>query len=435
MPIKIHHGPPGSFKTSGAIGDDFLREAKAGRVIVTNVRGVSRERTLETFPDLPDSFDVIWVDDRTDEGREKLRTWFHWAPEGAYLFIDEAQDIWPRHWRDSDLAKLDYPGGRDAALRDNRPKDWAQAWDKHRHWNWDLVLTTPDIKKIRDDIRGIADGAYKHKDLALLGLGGRYIEGFHAPDDNPKSESNFYNIGRKKVPSYVWKLYDSTATGKFSATKSGTPLWKNPKLIFLVAVLLGSLGFAVYNGGSVLPSPVALVGGKAAPATGGQVSQGRINPAPGGAGSYVYGGPGGEAGAGRSAVTAEQYLAQYKPRIDGLMHTAPAYDALTQPAVVPEPVGCVNSKRTGCRCFTQQGTHYETTEEICRQIMDKGLFMAWKQGEPLKDQAKAPESNDQEVKVRAAILAQEDKYGPPPVPVLTGNDSTNPRINPLARPL
>jgi len=202
-----------------------------------------------------------------------------------------------------------------------------------------------------------------------------------------------------------------------------------------VAVLFGSLGFAIYNGGSVLPSPVALVGGKAVPATGGQVSQGRINPAPGGASPYVYGGPGGEAGAGRSAVTAEQYLAQYKPRIDGLMHTAPAYDALTQPAVVPEPVGCVNSKRTGCRCFTQQGTHYETTEEICRQIMDKGLFMAWKQGEPLKDQAKAPESNDQEVKVRAAILAQEDKYGPPPVPVLTGNDSTNPRINPLARPL
>jgi zona occludens toxin len=71
MPIKIHHGPPGSFKTAGAMADDFLREAKKGRVIVTNVRGVSRERTLKRFPDLPDAFDEIHVDDKTEEGRQK----------------------------------------------------------------------------------------------------------------------------------------------------------------------------------------------------------------------------------------------------------------------------------------------------------------------------------------------------------------------------
>ena len=81
MPIKIHHGPPGSYKTAGAMGDDFLREARAGRIIVTNVRGVSRARLINEFPDLPDSFDVIHVDDKTDEGRDKWRKWFHWIPK------------------------------------------------------------------------------------------------------------------------------------------------------------------------------------------------------------------------------------------------------------------------------------------------------------------------------------------------------------------
>lgn len=121
MPIKIHHGPPGSFKTAGAMADDFLREAREGRVIVTNVRGVSRERVLDEFPDLPPSFDVIHVDDRSSEGRAKWAKWFHWAPKGAFIFVDEVQDIWPRSWRQSDIDALNYPGGVEQAGQDDRP--------------------------------------------------------------------------------------------------------------------------------------------------------------------------------------------------------------------------------------------------------------------------------------------------------------------------
>lgn len=393
MPIKIHHGAPGSYKTSGAIGDDFLREARAGRTIITNVRGVSRERTLAEFDDLPNTFDVIWIDDRTDEGREKLRKWFHWAPKGAFLFIDEAQDIWPRHWRDSDLSKLDYPGGYEKAKADDRPVDWAQAWDKHRHWNWDLVLTTPNIKKIRDDIRGVADGGYKHKDLALIGFGGRYVEGFHPPDDNGTSEGQFYSITRKKVPPYVWKLYDSTATGQFSATKSGTPLWKNPKFIFLVAILFGSLAFAVYNGGSLSLMPPALQPhaktGQAAKvpvnASGARSVDGPVNVKNDRLGSDVA------------------WLASRQPRVQGVPYSAPAYDEITKPKVAPEPVGCMTSKRTGCSCYTQQGTPYETTQAICQQILAHGLFVDWR--DPKLESDQAVKRNDASAKRSDGALA------------------------------
>lgn len=37
--IKIHHGPNGSNKTSGARQDDAVPALKDGRVIITNIRG------------------------------------------------------------------------------------------------------------------------------------------------------------------------------------------------------------------------------------------------------------------------------------------------------------------------------------------------------------------------------------------------------------
>lgn len=219
------------------MGDDFLREARAGRVIVTNVRGVSRERTLEEFPDLPETFDVIHVDDKTAEGRDKWAKWFHWMPHGAFIFVDEVQDIWPKSWRDANLRTLDYPGGVDAATKDDRPKDWEQALDKHRHYNWDMTLTTPSYAKVRDDVKGIADMAYKHKNLALIGWKGRYIEGAHAADDSGKAASDFINVQKKKVPPYVFKLYDSTQTGVVSDTKSGFNIFTNPRVMVLLGVL------------------------------------------------------------------------------------------------------------------------------------------------------------------------------------------------------
>lgn len=283
MPIKIHHGPPGSFKSSGAMADDFLREARAGRVIVTNVRGVTRERTLKEFPDLPDTFDVINVSDQTEEGRLKWAKWFHWVPKGAFVFVDEIQDIWPKSWRDSDLRALDYPGGVEQAAKDDRPKDWAQAWDKHRHWNWDIVATCPAYSKVRDDIKSVADAAYKHKDLALIGWTGRYIEAMHLADDTGKNASDFLNVQKKKVPPYVFRLYDSTATGQHRINANGFNLFKNPRVAILLLVLVLALYFGFGRG------PVTMFSGAKKPAdapitstsskdskTGGPVSSGAV---------------------------------------------------------------------------------------------------------------------------------------------------------------
>ncbi|MCG2577596.1 hypothetical protein LZ012_11390 [Dechloromonas sp. XY25] len=268
MPIKIHHGPPGSFKTAGAMADDFIREAKEGRIIVTNVRGVTRDRVLDVFPDLPKTFDVIFVDDKTEEGRRLWATWFHWVPKGAFIFVDEVQDIWPKRWRESDIRALDYPGGLEQATIDDRPYCWEQAWDKHRHWNWDIVATCPAYSKVRDDIKSVADAAYKHKDLALIGWTGRYIEAMHLADDTGKNQNDFLNVQKKKVPSHVFQLYDSTATGQHRVNANGFNLFKNPRVLILMVVLAAALYFGFGRGGVVMFSGAA----KNTPAPGASVA-------------------------------------------------------------------------------------------------------------------------------------------------------------------
>lgn len=247
MPIKVHHGPPGSYKTAGALGDDFLREAKAGRVVVTNVRGLSRERVLEEFPDLPDTFDVINVGDKSPEDLDKWAKWFHWVPHGAFLFVDEIQMIWPKRWRESDIRALDYPGGVSKAAADNRPCTWEEAFEKHRHYNWDMVFTTPNYKKVRDDVKQCAEMAYKHKNLAIIGWSGRYIEAAHMADDEGSYAGQFLSVNKKKVPPYVFKIYDSTATGTVGDTKAGISIFKNPKIFGLLSLLLVTVIFSFYS--------------------------------------------------------------------------------------------------------------------------------------------------------------------------------------------
>jgi zona occludens toxin len=44
MAINIRHGPNRSCKTSGAVSDEAVPAAKESRLIITNVRGMSRDR-------------------------------------------------------------------------------------------------------------------------------------------------------------------------------------------------------------------------------------------------------------------------------------------------------------------------------------------------------------------------------------------------------
>lgn len=264
MSITIHHGPNGSFKTSGVMQDYFIPAAKAGRVVVTNIRGVSRDRTLEHMPEIPETFDVIFVDTEKTEGRALLATWWHWVPNGALLLFDEAGVMFPKRWTQKDLSALSYPettteegvllSSVDAASAVDRPCYWNEAWEMHRHYNWDIVLSAPNIKLLRDDIRATTEGAYKHRNKALLGpMFKGYKEGYHSAASNGTSMSDLEVIKDKRISELTFSLYDSTKTGIFSSTLNGFNAFTHPKILFFMAIAVSAFAYALVGSGGKKP--------------------------------------------------------------------------------------------------------------------------------------------------------------------------------------
>ncbi len=248
MAVKIHHGPPGSYKTSGAILDDFVPAVFAGRLIVTNVRGLNDEERIRSvlareFPKktIPKSFELHFVDTDTLEGLFAIQTFWQWVDCGAFLIIDEAQAFWPAEMKPTDWRAFDFPPAFDRSGKiepfensrlHGRPFDYADAWTRHRHFNWDIVLTTPDIKLFHTKIRSVSECAYRHKNQAVIGLKGRYLEGFHLASNSGNS-SDVISILQRRIPSWVFELYQSTSTGVVSDSRAGRPFWKEPKVMFL----------------------------------------------------------------------------------------------------------------------------------------------------------------------------------------------------------
>ena len=256
MPIKIHHGAPGSYKTSGAVHDDFIPAVLAGRYIITNIRGLNDEHLIRQVltargETVPESFKILNLDIDDTEQLNQLRHFWHWSPDGVYFFLDEVQIIYPKEWRATHFKKMDYPASESDAAAEGRFVTIQQAFQQHRHRNWDFCLMTPNISLVNPMIRACAEGAFKHKNMAMIGMfKGSYLESFHASETAGKSKSDIYASKRKRVPSYVFDLYQSTITGVVSDTKAGASIFSDPKILLLLAV---AVFFTVY-GLSGLPS-------------------------------------------------------------------------------------------------------------------------------------------------------------------------------------
>ncbi|PHR84506.1 MAG: hypothetical protein COA59_06010 [Colwellia sp.] len=237
MSIKIHHGPDGTFKTSGAIKDDILPVIKSGRTLVTNIRGFSKQLAIKVLgrKNVHKNFKVIFVDTECQAGRDKMARFFHWAPKGSFFVIDEVQRIFKPKWTAKDVALLNYIGGTAQAELDDRPEDMDTAWDMQRHYNWDFVFTTTSITKVRSEMKDMAKVAVRHINLGLWRF---YKTVEHAADSRGTTKSNqgtikYFNY----VPSKIFALYSSTKTGAFTNSEPRTAFYRDPKVLGLLLCL------------------------------------------------------------------------------------------------------------------------------------------------------------------------------------------------------
>lgn len=286
MAVIIRHGPNGSYKSASAVWYDLLPALRQGRICITNLEGCYpleeiEKRLGEKFPDSTRLYRINIIH---DDAVQLWRRWFHWAPVGSFILMDEVQDIYPdKSWRESDLDYQpiemykdylpvgligDYYAAIDACKpesydscdyddtgsllfdKDGRivyPKTLNGAFKRHRKFNWDIVCVTPDINDVAPMVRGCAElaKAQSNKDsFFFFKRKPRIYE--HNPRTNgvPSANSPVY---REKVPLAAFLLYKSTQTGKHTKSGQSKGPFSSPVIYFYALLMLVFGGFFIYH--------------------------------------------------------------------------------------------------------------------------------------------------------------------------------------------
>ena len=267
---------------------------------------------------------------------ENPEEWYK-CPAGSIIVIDECQRVFrPR------------PAGKQVPETISR-------FETHRHQGLDIFLITQHPQLIDTNIRRLV-GQHFHV-IRKFGLQGCTVNEWSSCHEINKSNVLAAVKHQFKYPKESFGWYKSA---EVHTHKRNIPM----RVWFLVSIpaLLVIFGFIFWRAmRPVKPvedtTPAAVTGGlQTVPL------QSPSEPA-------------------KTHLSTLEYLAIREPRIEGLPHTAPVYDEVTKPQQAPEPVGCMISERTGCQCFTQQGTKYPTTDAICRQIFESGMFIDWRPAE------------------------------------------------------
>ncbi|MGM0953770.1 MAG: zonular occludens toxin family protein [Pseudomonadota bacterium] len=261
MSIVIHHGHPGSFKSFGVLQRHAIPALMAddqdgapfpqGRTVVTNIRGFDSIEKVEKAMAvrLGDQAQILHVDTEGRDAKAYMARWFHWAPAGSMVIIDEAQAIYPAKRKDFKPEHLDYPGGADQAKQDERPVDMFEAYDMHRHYNWDVFLCTPNISKVHMDIRQSAQVAFRHYSMGELlpWKKGKWREVEHDPENNGKAKSHAYGVPKEyKANPAVFRTYQSTKTGEHQSNQGPQSVFKDKRVMAYLSIAGISLSVFIY---------------------------------------------------------------------------------------------------------------------------------------------------------------------------------------------
>lgn len=335
--ITLITGIPGSGKTSYVV--DWLMKQQGRPIFADGVPEL--KLTHEPCPPLKE-----WTYEKDDPASASGKKICFSYPPNSIVVIDEAQRVY-----------------RPRPVGSKVPPEVA-AFETHRHEGLDFVLITQNPTLIDSNVRKLI-GRHVHFRPTWAG---RYMHEWNECADVESSNArSLAATTRYKLPKRAFDQYHSAVLHTKNKAKIPFVAYIFGAAIIAMCALLWHL-YGRYQ----------------------QISK----PAAAATASTVSGAQPGQAGPQGHVLTKHEYVAQYEPRIAGLPHTAPAYDQVTTPQDAPVPVGCIDSKKTGCKCYDQQGTRYSTTEDICRQwIANNGFWIPWKKPDtPAVAAAVAPQA-------------------------------------------
>jgi len=310
-------------------------------------------------------------------------TKWHECPEKSIIVIDEVQKVMPPRPSSS------------------KPPVHVSELETHRHKGFDLFFMTQDPSLVDNHLKKLA-GEHIH---LIRQWGRQKADLYKMQKVQDPTNANLKRALHSTFP-YPKQVFDWYKSADAHTHKKSIPF----KYYLMYALPVLALAAACFGGWKLwkISHPD-------------QVNPVAAGAAPGSVPGQPFA-PGAPAAAQRGPMTAKEYVASYQPRVAGLQYTAPAYDDLTKPSRVPVPAACVQI-RGGCECWTQQGTHLETTQQVCDQVVKRGFFEAFDaDGRAPKNQervqvvqqpASAPVAQPQEVRMVLDVAKPQEKAQEP----------------------
>jgi len=267
--------------------------------------------------------------------------WYE-LPEQSLIVFDEAQFVFPQRKKDEKPEKV-------------------EQFAVHRHRGYDIIITTQDPMNVDVFIRRMC-GRHFHIHR-ILGRETATVYEFDHYESNPTGFHEKKQAISKFPFKYPKKLYERYKSATQHTVKKRTPL----RLYLLPVLLVVVIGLIVFAIGRIKDR---------ADGTFAEETLASTNES----GLLSAGLGGGKAVKEWQIPSRENYLRLYQPIVPGLAHTAPIYDDLWQPNTFPKPFCIIYQEDedspldSSCKCYTQQITTYETSDEICRYWVRNGFF-------------------------------------------------------------
>ncbi|MCG9544800.1 toxin [Vibrio sp. Isolate33] len=297
MAITIRTGANGSYKSAYTAYFSIYQALKAGKVVVTNMEGMQPLKVIEERFDIkfPSTSKLIRVSSRDNAGVNLWTHFFCWCPIGALIVIDECQDIFSKNIG-FDMRKVSYKpvedfiskdGGNDGLLPesylsffysrytpadmdalqeseiDDRgiaeydeqgriiyPHTFNEGFMRHRKYNWDIELLSPDWKQIDSGIKACGEQNFFHKGRDQFfwrkrdPLIWKHDKSVSTPVI-PKTKD--INITNKKIPLDSFLLYKSTGTGIAKQAGAMNTVFRSPKAIGIFLLAIFCMGYVAYE--------------------------------------------------------------------------------------------------------------------------------------------------------------------------------------------
>ncbi|MBY8070951.1 toxin, partial [Vibrio fluvialis] len=130
------------------------------------------------------------------------------------------------------------------------PFSFNEGFMRHRKYNWDIELLSPDWGQIDTAIRACAEQCFFHKgNDGMFWAKRKPLIYKHAKNTTtpviPKGKDP--NVMSVKIPLDAFLLYKSTATGKAQQSGAVNVLYKNPKFLAAFAAGVGCIGYFLYG--------------------------------------------------------------------------------------------------------------------------------------------------------------------------------------------